>query len=326
MMDIKTKRESEIESLAMMLRKNKLASSDSEARRMAEEMLNTSKKVSDDFADREKKYFGEQRKDAEVELAHKQIEQLASNLARGKPDVRIDLEGIDVNKPLRELIPEDEEPSETEDEDAVELKEEPAEKAPDEVVEDEDLEKPELEEEIPEPDSDEDVPEPEAELEVPEPPRKKPFEEAEGDAGEPPFKEAPVEEALDVSLSEGLDDEVPFERIRAGDEKVPVRKSEEEREETSGEPAEKEDSEEVAEDEDLEKPELEEEAPEAEAEEEPSKEPSEEEPQGDSEDDFSVKELDTKEQLKKSEEERKKEKEKMAESKVNLHNVFNVNK
>src|SRR4030042_1831435 len=60
--NIKSKRDEEIEALAMNLRRNKLASSDSEARRMAEEMLSTSKKVQDDFVEREKRIYGGEKK------------------------------------------------------------------------------------------------------------------------------------------------------------------------------------------------------------------------------------------------------------------------
>nr|MCK4930364.1 hypothetical protein [Nanoarchaeota archaeon] len=136
MVDVKTKEELEIEKLAITLRKNKLASSEGEARRMAEEMLTTGKKVSEDFAEREKKIFGEEKKDAEVELAHKQVEQLAANIGKGKADVRIDIPGIDVNKPLRELVKEEEELVEKEDDEvAVEIAQGPKEEIKEEVAE-----------------------------------------------------------------------------------------------------------------------------------------------------------------------------------------------
>jgi uncharacterized pyridoxamine 5'-phosphate oxidase family protein len=117
--NIKSKRDEEVETLATNLRRNRLASSDSEARRMAEEMLSTSKKVHDDFTQREKTFYGDQKKNPEVELAHRQIEQLASNLARGKSNVRINIPEINVDKPLRELVTPEYYPEKEDDEEVV---------------------------------------------------------------------------------------------------------------------------------------------------------------------------------------------------------------
>ena len=122
--NIKSKRDEEIESLAMNLRRNKLASSDSEARRMAAEMLTTGKKVQDDFAEREKRIYGDQRRTPEVELAHKQMERLASNIAQGKSNVRIDIPELDENRPLRDIVGGDSD-YEKEDDEEVTVKEEP---------------------------------------------------------------------------------------------------------------------------------------------------------------------------------------------------------
>jgi len=268
--NIKSKRDEEIESLAMNLRRNKLASSDSEARRMATEMLSTSKKVQEDFAQREKRMYGDQTtKSPEVELAHKQIEQLASNLAQGKSNVRIDIPEIDVNKPLKEIVGEESD-YEKEDDEEVVVKEEPQE----EVQEDSgDETGDEVEPEEIEPEE-----KPSEELVVDEEP---------GDAGPGDAPEEPVQ------VNEGDDSDDSGEEGGADDSS----------DESEKEPA----------DAPIDDTEMEEASDECES-------PIEGEP------DFSVKELDNSEQLRKSEEERKAELSKMEESKIDLSNMFNVNK
>jgi hypothetical protein len=124
MVDFKSGQEEEIEKLARTLKSSKLASSESEAKRMAEEMLGIGKKVSDDFKKRENNFYNEQNKSREQQIAQKQVEMLVSNLASGKSNVRIDMaefKGLDVNKPLKDLISEEEEPVESDDDDAVEI-------------------------------------------------------------------------------------------------------------------------------------------------------------------------------------------------------------
>jgi hypothetical protein len=132
-MNINNSQEEEIEKLTRTLKNSKLATSESEARRMAEEMLGISKKVASDFAEREKKIYGEQKQSRDVEVAHKQMEQLAANMAQGKSNVRLDLDEIDVNKPLRDLVKQESEPVENDEDDAVEIPD--AESAEEDAVE-----------------------------------------------------------------------------------------------------------------------------------------------------------------------------------------------
>jgi len=122
-MDFNSKMEQEIETLARTLKNSKLAVSESEARRMAEEMLSTSKKVADDFAERDKRLYGAQPKNKDVELAHKALEQITSNMGKGHSNVRINIGELDLNKPLKDMISSEEEPSDREDDDAVDLSE-----------------------------------------------------------------------------------------------------------------------------------------------------------------------------------------------------------
>lgn len=254
--NIKSKRDEEIESLAMNLRRNKLASSDSEARRMAEEMLRTSKKVQEDFVEREKRMYGGQAsKDPEIELAHKQVEQLASNLAQGKTNVRIDIPEIDVNKPLKEIVGDDPD-YEKEDDEEVMVKEE-------------------FQEE--------------------------PVEEAGLEANEP--EEEPVVGVVDEESVSIVSGEVADEAVRA-----------EEDDSGNGDDDSDDGSEEESPgDAPIDDTEKEEASDECEG-------PIEGEP------DFSVKEIDNNEQLRKSEEERKAEISRMEESKIDLSSVFNANK
>ncbi|KYK27111.1 hypothetical protein AYK26_00230 [Euryarchaeota archaeon SM23-78] len=336
---IKTKKDEEIEKLVANLRKNKLASSDSEARRMAEEMLSTSKKVSEDFAEREKRIFGEDKKSVEVELAQKRVAEISSNIARGKADVRIDVEGVDVTKPLKDIVKEQEEPIEREDDeiavDVTPTREEEVSEEPAELEAEVEFEKPELEAE--ETEEGLEVPEPEVpetpEPEIPEAPEHhagpeapEPLEpESEDEIPEPPYPEEkegfwvhepePIRE-VEPELEEDLEekDEEPEEDI---DESV----LESEEPEPEEEPEEKPDygdegieDQTVGEDEATEEPE----------ESEP-KEPSEE--FGDEEEpDVKIKELDESDKPKKSDEQRKKEIEKMPESKVDLSKVFKSSK
>lgn len=95
----------EVEKLARTLRTSRVVQSESEAYRMANEMLNTSKKVNEDFKKRDELYHGTQSKNAEVEKAHFIMEKLTENMAKGKPNVRIDVGELDLNKPLKELMP-----------------------------------------------------------------------------------------------------------------------------------------------------------------------------------------------------------------------------
>ncbi len=267
--NIKSKRDEEIESLAMNLRRNRLASSDSEARRMAEEMLRTSKKVQDDFAEREKRIYGGGRESPEVELAHKQMEQLASNIAQGKSNVRIDIPELDVNKPLKDIIGDDSD-YEKEDDEEVMVKEEPQEEVQEEAGGDAG-EEGEPEEVEPEEESSE-------ELVVDEEP---------DDAGPGDAPEEPVQVDEDDGSDDGSDKNDDDE---SGDDSE---------EEPADAPIDETEKEEASDD---------------------CAGPIEGEP------DFSVKELDNSEQLRKSEEERKAEVSKMEESKINLANMFNVNK
>jgi hypothetical protein len=292
--NVKTKRDDEIEKLATMLRRSRLANSDSDARRMAADMLETSKKVSDDFSEREKKMFGDQRKDAEVELAHKQVEQLTSNLARGRGDVRINVEGIDVNKPLKELIPDEPEREEAEDEDGVELKNEPSE-------------------------ADERIDASEESVSVDEG-AEEPVEEA---ASQEEKVEVPIPEELGTDSIKNMDEGVEGEGVEEQDADVaddvaaePEAVDEASHDEVSPEEPVENNAE------GAESPEVEEEPADATE----ADEPCDDEEGAEGEPDFSVKELNTKEQLQKSDDERKKEREKMPEAKVDLNNMFNVNK
>lgn len=264
--NIKTKRDEEVESLAMNLRRNRLASSDSEARRMAEEMLSTGKKVQDDFVEREKRIYGVEKKSPEIDLAHKHVEQLASNLAKGKPNVRIDIPELDMNKPLKELVAQEEE-YEKEDDEEVVVKEEPEEETKEKPVEEPEPEQEPAEEKAEEPKEEKTDEEGQASDE----------DDDGGDVGPGDEPEEPVQVAEgDEDTGEGGGEGGDNGGDEGGDDS-PI--AEEESDESS-----------------------------------------------ESEPDFSVKELDNSEQLRKSEEERKAEIHKMPESKVNLSNMFNVNK
>ncbi|MFH0870584.1 MAG: hypothetical protein V1866_06030 [archaeon] len=120
-MNFDSKMEQEIETLARTLKNSKLAVSESEARRMAEEMLRTSKKVSDDFAERDKRLYSTQPKSKDVEMAQKALEQITSRMGKGESNVRIDVGELDLNKPLKDMIASEEEPSDREEDDAVDL-------------------------------------------------------------------------------------------------------------------------------------------------------------------------------------------------------------
>ena len=266
--NIKSKRDEEIESLAMNLRRNKLASSDSEARRMAEEMLSTSKKVQQDFAEREKRIYGDHiNKNPEVELAHKQMEQLASNLAQGKTNVRIDIPELDMNKPLKDIVGDDSD-YEKEDDEEVVVKGEPQEEVKEEAG-DESGEEGEPDETEPEEESPEGIA----------------VDEEPGDVGPGDAPEEPVHvDEDDDSDDDTGDDDTGEDSEEKPEKDAPIDDTEKEEASDSCES------------------------------------------QGDGEADFSVKELDNSEQLRKSEEERKAEVARMEESKINLSNMFNVNK
>ena len=109
----------EVERLARTLRTSRLATSESEAYRMAQEMLSTSKKVSDDHKEREKALLGAPKRNIEAENAQKIIEKITSNAAQGKPNIRIDLGELDLEKPLKELIPDEAFHQEADEDDAV---------------------------------------------------------------------------------------------------------------------------------------------------------------------------------------------------------------
>jgi len=210
MVDFKSRQDEEIEKLTRTLRNSKLANSESEARRMAEEMMGISKKVADDFREREKNMYGEQKKSAEHDLAHKQMEMLAANLASGKSNARLDLSDLSelqIDKPLKDLVAEEEEPHNNEEDDAVEVSppaeesaapepaaEEPAEEKSswDKPVE----EKKEGEKEVEEVDAGEDA-------DVDDDPN----DESEEEKSEDSSEEAPAKEAADVEAAEEDDSE-----------------------------------------------------------------------------------------------------------------------
>lgn len=278
--NVKSKHDEEVEELARNLRRNKLASSESEARRMAEEMISTSKKVHDDFAEREKKIYGSERKNPEIELAHKQVEQLATNIAKGKSNVRIDIPELDVTRPLKDLVAEHEGYEKEDDEEAGDETE-----AHDAEAKEETNEEPEHEVE---------------EVKTDEPAEQEPSEEHSdeddddnGDVGPGDEPAEPVQvnkpdddsdEGGDDGGDEGGDDGSGDGSERKPDDDVPV---------------------------DVEKEAASDDGDGSDEEEEP---------------DFTVKELDNNEQLRKSEEERKAELDKMPESRINLTNVFNIHK
>ena len=238
--DIKTKKDAELEKLVATLKKNKLAMSDSEARRMAEEMLSTSKRVTEDFSEREKKIFGEQKKDSEVELAHKQVEQLTANIGKGKSDVRIDIEGVDVNKPLKDIVEAGEQkPVEKEDTEVAVEVDEPEPSEPKFEPEPEPKAIPEEPGEEPEAESEAESKEPEeakeredSELDE-EPAKEEPKSEAEPEEPD----EEPVEEEPESELepkpdeeSESKDDDSGMDvEVKELDESDKPKKSEEER-------------------------------------------------------------------------------------------------
>ncbi|MBN1792093.1 hypothetical protein JW826_00180 [Candidatus Woesearchaeota archaeon] len=115
---------SEVEKLAKTLRANRLAISDLEAYRMAEDMLSTGKKVNADLRAREERMGISEKKDPQVESAHKLMEKISANLASGAGRVHINLGELDTTKPLAELVRQDEEEADLtplEDDDAVVL-------------------------------------------------------------------------------------------------------------------------------------------------------------------------------------------------------------
>jgi hypothetical protein len=296
---IKSKHDEEVESLAMNLRRNKLASSDSEARRMAQEMLSTGKKVQDDFVAREKKIYGTQVKNPEVELAHRQVEQLTSNLSQGKSNVRIDIPELDLNKPLKDIVGEDDDYSEKEDDEIIEMKEdsasEPAEESPgEEQAESVD----ELSEEVAE-EPIEEAGEQEQESEQDEKAEEvsednKEVEEPAEEPAEPSEEEPKADE--DAAADDEDDDSGDIGPGDAPNQPVEVEKTADDGDEDDGGDGD-DDSGEGGDDD-----------------------------KSDGEPDFSVKELDGSEQLKKSEDDRKAEISRMEESRINLTNVFNVHK
>jgi len=269
--NVKSKHDEEVEELARNLRRNKLASSESEARRMAEEMISTSKKVHDDFAEREKKIYGSERKNPEIELAHKQVEQLATNIAKGKSNVRIDIPELDVTRPLKDLVAEHEGYEKEDDEEAGDETE-----AHDAEAKEETNEEPEHEVE---------------EVKTDEPAEQEPSEEHSdeddddnGDVGPGDEPAEPVQvNKSDDDSDEGGDDGSDDDSGGKPDDDVPV-DAEKEAASDEGKGSDEEES------------------------------------------DFTVKELDNNEQLRKSEDERKAELAKMPESGISLTNVFNVHK
>jgi hypothetical protein len=287
---IKSKHDEEVESLAMNLRRNRLASSDSEARRMAQEMLSTGKKVQDDFAEREKKIYGTQVKNPEVELAHRQVEQLTNNISKGKSNVRIDIPELDLNKPLKDIVGEDDEYADKEDDEFVEMKENSASESSDETPEEEQGESADepFEEVTEEPAEDAVEPgeeEPKADEEV----AKDDEDDDSGDIGPGDAPNQPVEVEKKAEDDESGDDDGDDDSGEGGDDDKPDDDAPFEAE-TKTSPDECDDE------------------------------------SSDGEPDFSVKELNNSEQLKKSEDDRKAEISKMPESRISLANTFNVNK
>jgi hypothetical protein len=109
----------EVEKLARTLRQSKVASSESDAFRMASEMLATQRKVHEDHKMREAKIYGEHLPNAEQKKATMIMEKLSENLSKGKSNVRIDVEELNLNTPLKEMVKEEESPVEEEEDDAV---------------------------------------------------------------------------------------------------------------------------------------------------------------------------------------------------------------
>jgi hypothetical protein len=278
--NIKSKHDEEVEELARNLRRNKLASSESEARRMAEEMVNTSKKVHDDFAEREKKIYGGEKKSPEIELAHKQVEQLATNIAKGKSNVRIDIPELDVTRPLKDLVAEDEAYDKESDEDVGDEAEASEGEAKEEAW---------------------DEPEQEAEeVKTDEPAEQEPSEEHVDEDDDDNGDVGPGDEPAEPVQVNKSDDDADEGREEGGDDD----KGDDSDSGGGNEP----------------EPDVPVDAEKEAASDEGEGSDEEEEP------DFTVKELDNNEQLRKSEEERKAELAKMPESRINLTNVFNVHK
>jgi hypothetical protein len=122
MMDLTHKEE--VEKLARTLKQNKVAQTESEAYRMAEDMLNTGRKVQEDFKARDKAIYGQEVRNQEVETAHKLMERISTNIAKGRQDVRIDIKELDLERPLKEMVPQEEHsPEKEDDDDAVLMKE-----------------------------------------------------------------------------------------------------------------------------------------------------------------------------------------------------------
>lgn len=94
-MDLTPQQELEVNNLAMTLKRNKLAHSEMEAKRMAMDMLHIGKKVADDFKKRDDAMYADARndapKDAEQARAKSHLEQLTTNMSRGR-DVRINVD------------------------------------------------------------------------------------------------------------------------------------------------------------------------------------------------------------------------------------------
>jgi hypothetical protein len=115
----------EVEKLARTLKASRVAVSESEAYRMAEEMLVTSRKVHEDRKAREQEMFGRERRNVESENAQKIMEKISANMAKGR-DVRIDIDELDLEKPLKELVRDEPVQDHEEEDDAVLLHEERA--------------------------------------------------------------------------------------------------------------------------------------------------------------------------------------------------------
>ena len=112
----------EVDKLARTLKNSRVAVSESEAYRMAEEMLSIGKKVSDDFKQRDEKIYGQHRQDSEMKTAQKMVEKISQNMGAGKSDGRVDIQQLDLGKPLKQLVEEQEEPIYEDEDDAVLIK------------------------------------------------------------------------------------------------------------------------------------------------------------------------------------------------------------
>jgi hypothetical protein len=102
--------DAEVERLARTLRANRVVQSESEAYRMANEMLATNKKVHEDFKKRDSELYSGTVKNEESEKARIIMEKLTENLAKGRENVRIDVGELDLDKPLKDMF-DDEQPS-----------------------------------------------------------------------------------------------------------------------------------------------------------------------------------------------------------------------